>query len=243
MIGHPESADQVDGMGVSLDLTERNRGSSSLHARSHMLSHPGADLNWPTSMNSSGLGNGEFRQVREEDIESITMSLRSSGCWKPRHYIYSGTYKACSMRESSRRDCRRESFRLEICPCSQYDGHRSSVSLPSSASSAMIRTDNCSLAQLSELMRLLLRTYPHCFPIVPHRTHSLPSSLSLQLHTLVHNTTLHPLSNARESPSTTWPPISLFFLPFVPQAFLLHLLPRSFPSTTHHSAFPAPSIS
>ena len=95
LIGHPESADQVDGMGVSLDLTERNRGSSSLHARSHMLSHPGADLNWPTSMNSSGLGNGEFRQVRDEDIESITMSLRSSGCWKPRHYIYSGTYKAC----------------------------------------------------------------------------------------------------------------------------------------------------
>lgn len=122
LIEHPELVNQVgDEMGVSLDLPERDRGSSSLLALSCMLVHPGADVYWPTSTNSCGLGNGEFRQVCDEVIEIITMRLQSLGSWKPRHYIYSSTYKACSVRESTRRDCRRGTLQLENCLCSQYD--------------------------------------------------------------------------------------------------------------------------
>ena len=80
MIEHPESAEQVgDGLGVSFDLTERNRGSSYLLALSYMSSHPVTDVRWPTSRNSRGLCNGNFRQVCGQVIEIIALSLRSLG--------------------------------------------------------------------------------------------------------------------------------------------------------------------
>ena len=149
------------------------------------------------------------------------------------------------LRESSRRDCRRESFRLEICPCSQYDGHRSSVSLPSSASCARICTDHCSPAQLPNSCAFFRAPTLIVFPLFPTEhtpcpppshsnfTHSFIIQLSTPLVMRGNHRPRHgPPSRSSSSPlflkhSFFISFLVLSLLPLITAHFPLHQYPRS----------------